>query len=119
MQAYIKSELVDTNQTKVGSFIGDHTKTSIGTFFNTGSVVGVMSNVVGSGGVLPKFIPSFVWFMNNRAFKGPGFRMMIETARVAMSKRGRELKEEDIKLLEYTYQITKAERNKLVKKGRR
>ena len=31
---------INTGSTKVGSLIGDHTKTSIGTLFNTGSYVG-------------------------------------------------------------------------------
>lgn len=119
VQVYVKGELIDTHQNKVGCFIGDHTKTSIGSFLNTGSVVGVMSNVVGSGGMLPKFIPSFAWFVNNKVLKGYGFKMMVETAKVAVSRRGLELTEADIKLLEYTYQITKEERNKAVKKGRR
>ena len=118
VQVYINGELTDTNQTKVGCFIGDHTKTSIGTFFNTGTIVGVMSNLVGSGGVLPKLTPSFVWFVNNKALKGYGFRMSVKTAEVAMSRRDKKLTEDDRKLLEYTYRITKSERDEMIKKGR-
>ncbi len=118
VQVYNRGELFDTNQTKVGCFIGDHTKTSIGTFLNTGSVLGIMSNVMGVGGVLPKFIPSFCWFMNNKPFKGYGFRMFIKTAETAMSRRDKKLTEDDIRLLEYTYKLVKPERDELIKKGR-
>ena len=34
---------IDTGSTKVGSLIGDHTKTSIGTLLNTGAYVGAMA----------------------------------------------------------------------------
>jgi hypothetical protein len=40
--------------------MGDHSKSSINTMFNTGTVVGVAANVFG-GGFPPKFIPSFSW----------------------------------------------------------
>lgn len=119
VQVYIQGKLTDTGLPKVGCFIGDHSKTSIGTLLNTGSVIGVMTNVVGSGSVQPKFIPSFIWYMNDKAFKGYGFKMMMETAKAAMSRRGRELTEADMKLLEHTYQVTREERDKLIKKERR
>ena len=119
VSVYIKGEFIDSKSAKVGSFIGDHTKTSIGTLLNTGTVIGVMCNVVGSGGVLPKFIPSFSWFMNNKVTKGYGFRMLVETAKAAMSRRKREMSDEEFKLLEYVRDITKEERDILIKKGRR
>src|SRR5262249_49955496 len=36
----VNGERVPTGLLKVGAFVGDHTKTSIGTLFNTGSVAG-------------------------------------------------------------------------------
>jgi len=118
VRVYIKGELRDSHESKVGCFIGDHTKTSIGAFFNTGSVVGVMTNVVHSGGLLPKFIPAFCWFFNNRVFKGYGFRNMLETARSVMARRNRDLSEDEIELLKSAYEITKEERDFWIKKGK-
>ena len=115
----VKGEIMDSGSTKVGAFIGDHTKTSIGTFLNTGTVVGVLCNLVGSGGVLPKFIPSCSWFMNNKISKGYGFQMLIKTAKAAMSRRKKEMSEEEYNLLEYVRDITKEERMVLIKKGRK
>ncbi len=40
--------------------MGDHSKCSINTMFNTGTLVGVSCNIFGSG--FPrKFVPSFSW----------------------------------------------------------
>ena len=40
--------------------MADHSKTGINTMFNTGTVVGVSTNIYGSG--FPRnFIPSFSW----------------------------------------------------------
>jgi len=118
VDVYLKGELVDTDDTKVGSFIGDHTKTSIGTILNTGTVVGVMCNVMASGGVTPKFIPSFSMFLDNKVYKIP-FRKTVETARTAMGRRKRELTEADVALLKACMDLTKDERNELVRRSRR
>ena len=51
---------VDTEQRFVGLFMGDHSKTAIGTLFNTGTVVGFSCNIFGAG-FPPKHVPSFSW----------------------------------------------------------
>jgi UDP-N-acetylglucosamine diphosphorylase/glucosamine-1-phosphate N-acetyltransferase len=45
---------------KCGVFMGDYSKTSINTSINTGTVIGVSSNVFGQG-LTPKYIPNFSW----------------------------------------------------------
>jgi UDP-N-acetylglucosamine diphosphorylase/glucosamine-1-phosphate N-acetyltransferase len=45
---------------KCGVIMGDYSRTAINTSINTGSVIGVCSNVFGLG-LLPKFIPDFGW----------------------------------------------------------
>ena len=118
VEVHLKGELVDTDDTKVGSFIGDHTKTSIGTILNTGTVVGVMCNVMASGGVTPKFIPSFSMFLHSKFYKIP-FKKTVETARTAMGRRDRGLTDADVALLEAAMDLTKDERTRLVRKSRR
>lgn len=49
-----------TGRQFLGLFMGDHTKTSIGTLFNTGTVVGVSCNLYGTG-FHARYIPSFSW----------------------------------------------------------
>jgi UDP-N-acetylglucosamine diphosphorylase/glucosamine-1-phosphate N-acetyltransferase len=46
---------------KCGLVMGDHSKCSINTSFNTATVVGVCANIFQPGALLPKFIPSFSW----------------------------------------------------------
>ncbi|MFH1074829.1 MAG: putative sugar nucleotidyl transferase [Candidatus Firestonebacteria bacterium] len=101
---YVKGELMDTGDGKVGSFIGDHTKTSIGTLLNTGTMVGMMSNVVGNGGVAPKYIPSFTWMMNDRFFKA---QKSMETAKYAMGRRKCTMGVEEEKLILALKEMTK------------
>jgi len=45
---------------KCGVFMGDYSKTSINTSLNTGTVIGVCSNVF-EAGLTPKYIPNFSW----------------------------------------------------------
>lgn len=45
---------------KCGVFMGDYSKTSINTSVNTGTVMGVCSNVF-EPGLTPKYIPNFSW----------------------------------------------------------
>lgn len=117
VQVFVKGELMDSQDLKVGSFIGDHTKTSIGTLLTTGSVVGVMSNVVNAGELIPKFVPSFCWFINNHATKGFGFQHMVKTAAKAMTRRKVELTTEDETMLRTVFDMTKEERSYWIKKG--
>jgi UDP-N-acetylglucosamine diphosphorylase/glucosamine-1-phosphate N-acetyltransferase len=118
VQVYLKGELVDTGDTKVGSFIGDHTKTSIGTILNTGTVVGCMCNVVTSGGMTPKFIPPFTMFLDNKMYNIP-FRKTIAAARIAMGRRKRDLAEPEVELLQAALELTKAARDELVRRSRK
>ena len=110
---------IDTRDTKIGCFIGDHTKTSIGTFFNSGAHVGVMTLLMGDGRVLPKFIPSFTWYLEGAVSSGFGYPKLLETAEVATSRRKRTLGEADKALLDLVYSMTRPERDKAVKKDRK
>ena len=78
---------ISTGSTKVGALIGDHAKTSIGTLLNTGACVGAMTLLVTSGKLLPKFIPSFTWHLNDAITLGIGKASLYATARTAMGRR--------------------------------
>lgn len=119
VEVKLNGKTIDTGDSKVGSFIGDHTKTSIGTLFNTGTVVGMMTNILGGSEILPKSIPSFCLFANGKAFKGFGLRKLLETAETAMGRRKVTLTEADREVLIHAYDSTKEERMEAVKKARR
>lgn len=48
-----------TGRMNLGTLLGDHAKTAIGTLFSTGSVVGAGANVI--GGPVPRWVPPFAW----------------------------------------------------------
>jgi len=117
VSVYYKGELMDTGAQFVGSMIGDHTKTSIGIILNTGSVIGMMSNLVFSGNLMPKFVPSFCWMLNDRPTKGIGLRGMLETARAAMARRKRVLSDADEQLMRHLHGMLKPELREAIKKA--
>jgi UDP-N-acetylglucosamine diphosphorylase/glucosamine-1-phosphate N-acetyltransferase len=110
---------IDTGSTKVGSLIGDHTKTSIGTLLNTGAYVGAMALIAGTGKPLPKFIPSFAWFLEGVVTKGFGKRKLYETARTAMGRRKRLWTAAQEAMWDEVFRLTAAPRAEAVDKGRR
>ena len=88
-----------------GLMMGDHSKCGINMMFNTGTVVGVNANIYGAG--FPRnFVPSFSWggasgfttYLTSKAF---------QTAKIAMARRQVEFTEEDAKILEHVFEITK------------
>jgi UDP-N-acetylglucosamine diphosphorylase/glucosamine-1-phosphate N-acetyltransferase len=110
---------IDTGSTKVGSLIGDHTKTSIGTLFNTGSYVGAMCLIMANGKPLPKHIPDFAWMIDGIVTKGFGRKKLYETARTAMSRRKAEWTEAEEKMWEAVFEMTADIRDPAIKKGRK
>ena len=110
---------IDTGSTKVGALIGDHAKTSIGALFNTGSVVGTMALIMATGEPLPKFIPSFAWFLSGVTTKGFGRKKLYETARTAMSRRGKEFTDAHEAMFEAIFELTAEPRLVAIKKGRK
>lgn len=90
---YPSKEALDTGLLFCGLFMGDHTKCGINTTFNTGTVVGFASNLVGPT-VHPRYIPSFSWGggLNWQTHELKG---ALRTARAMMCRRDIELTEED------------------------
>ncbi len=96
---YKEEKLISSEQQFCGLIMGDHSKCGINTMFNTGTVVGVFANIFG-GGFFPKHIPSFSW--GNLDKMGTyQFDKAIETARRVMNRREVELKDTEIKILEF------------------
>jgi UDP-N-acetylglucosamine diphosphorylase/glucosamine-1-phosphate N-acetyltransferase len=57
-----KRDFMNAGQ-KCGLIMGDYSRSAINTSFNTGTLVGISSNVFGAG-LTPKYIPDFTWGMN-------------------------------------------------------
>jgi UDP-N-acetylglucosamine diphosphorylase/glucosamine-1-phosphate N-acetyltransferase len=119
VEVYVRGELVNSRSTKTGCFIGDHTKTSIGTLLNTGTVVGVGCVILGGSEILPKYIPSFAWYYNGHIARGGGFDAFLETARTAMGRRNVALTDDDRELLRQVREMTKPERSEAIRRARK
>jgi UDP-N-acetylglucosamine diphosphorylase/glucosamine-1-phosphate N-acetyltransferase len=78
---------VKTGLSKVGCFVGDHTKTGLGTLLNTGTNVGVFCNLLPSGGLLPKFVPSFCNWWNGLLVENTDPSQLLATAAIVMQRR--------------------------------
>ena len=85
----IDGEEIDSGSMFMGLIMGDHSKSSINTMFNTGTVVGVSSNIFGSG-FPPKFVASFAWGGTN-GMETYEFERALGVARRVMGRRKLEL----------------------------
>jgi UDP-N-acetylglucosamine diphosphorylase/glucosamine-1-phosphate N-acetyltransferase len=75
-----------TGQQFLGLLMGEHSKCSIGTRFNTGTVVGISSNIFGNG-MPAKYVPSFSWGDGNPGTARYEADKAVETARKVMARR--------------------------------
>ena len=84
--------------------MGDHSKCGINVMFNTGTVIGVNANILGS--VFPRnFVPSYSWggahgfstYSTNKAF---------EVVKVVMVRRGVEFDKKEEAILEHVFELT-------------
>jgi UDP-N-acetylglucosamine diphosphorylase/glucosamine-1-phosphate N-acetyltransferase len=81
---------IDTENLKVGSFIGDFTKTAIGTLLNTGINIGICCNIIPGGLAADKEIPNFCWY-SSRSKLDYKIAKALDTIKRTMSRRGKEL----------------------------
>lgn len=110
----IDGKTVDTGLLKIGSFIGDHVKTSLNTLLNTGSLIGVFGQLLGGGDLLPRFVPSFCRYGRGKLHEHNVLREIFNTAQVMMSRRNRQWTEQHAELFFTLFEATAAERRQLI-----
>lgn len=99
---YRTKKFADTGLQFAGLIMGDHSKTAINTQLNTGTVVGVASNIFKSG-FPPNLVENFSW----GGMKGDekfNLSKAYEVAEKAMSRRKVPLTEVDKMILKYIYE---------------
>ncbi len=111
VQVATAGKKVDTGQKKIGCFIGDHAKTSIGTQIYTGRKIGVASHV---HGFVTEDVPSFtIWAKSLRAtFVELELESAIKTQERVLSRRDVKQTTEDVELLKKVFEVTVGEREK-------
>jgi len=104
---------INSRQNKtVGCYFGDHTKTALGAFFNTGSVAGIMSNILMNQVTEDKYLPHFAIYDNGRIIIN---RAALKTAETVMSRRGVPLTPEYKAMMDHLAEQFRAETREMWK----
>ena len=103
---YATNNLEDSGRLFCGLFVGDYTKAGISTMFNTGTVVGVNSNVYGAG-FQAKHIPSFTWGGTAEGFTEYRLEKALEVARETVKRRGLPFGETEEQILRQVFEMTR------------
>jgi UDP-N-acetylglucosamine diphosphorylase/glucosamine-1-phosphate N-acetyltransferase len=114
----VNGRVVPTGQTKVGCFLGDHTKTGLSTLLNTGSNAGVFCNLL-PGGLLPKYVPSFGSWWDGALADRADLPALLRTAAEVTSRRGQAFTETHAALYRLLFEQTAAERRRAVREAER
>lgn len=99
--SYEENTFVETGLQFCGLIMGDHSKTGINTMFNTGTVVGVSSNIFGSG-FQRNFIPSFSWG-GTHGMSQYNLDRAFGVADAVFKRRNKEFNEIEKKILKHIY----------------
>ena len=89
---------IDTGQQFLGAFVGDYSRFGISTMLNTGTHVGIGSNLF-DGGFQDKYIVPFSWGREEKV----DFEKFIDTCRKMKYRRGKEISSIEIQFLEKIY----------------
>jgi UDP-N-acetylglucosamine diphosphorylase/glucosamine-1-phosphate N-acetyltransferase len=110
-------EPVASGLTKVGAFIGDHTKTGLNTLLNTGTTVGAFCGLLPTDSYLPRVIPSFCACAHGQLQERWELWQLFETAGKAMRRRGRALTEAHTELYFTLFDQTAAFRGRILRES--
>ena len=101
---YTSNRFEKSGEQFCGLIMGDHSKCGINTMFNTGTVVGVGSNIFGSG--FPRqFVPDFAWG-GASGFVTHKLPQMEKTAQLMMQRRKRNYDTEEMEIIRAVFEST-------------
>jgi UDP-N-acetylglucosamine diphosphorylase/glucosamine-1-phosphate N-acetyltransferase len=101
---------VDTGLVKVGAFLGDYTRTGLGTLLDCGTLAGPFAQLLPWGFYAPKVVPPFCTLWQGRLQERTNFRRMFETASRCLERRGRRWTEAHGEFFLDLYEETAAQR---------
>lgn len=101
---YSSNSFEPSGQQFIGLIMGDYSKSSIGTTFNTATVVGVCA-LIATSGFPPKFIPDFTWLVGNSS-EIYDFSKALATIEIVCKRRNLSLTEFQKNLLHSLYPKT-------------
>jgi UDP-N-acetylglucosamine diphosphorylase/glucosamine-1-phosphate N-acetyltransferase len=103
-----------TGLNKVGAFIGDHTKISINSLINSGTVIGAFCNVIATSEFAPPLVPPFCTVRYGQMQERSHLRQVFDTAATVMRRRGAELTDAHADLFYTLYEETSKLRRKAI-----
>ncbi len=106
IKVYTPNSRKRTGERKMGCFMGDFVKTSIGTLINTGTSIGPGAMLVHAGCLTPFHVPSFSWYMNGNVLRPGPLEDFIATCREVMPRRGVEVTDGFIDMVTALYGMT-------------
>ncbi|MCC6349775.1 MAG: hypothetical protein IT347_09320 [Candidatus Eisenbacteria bacterium] len=109
VRVWVDGQELDSGSTKIGSLVGAHVKTGIGTLLPTGASLGTGANLFGGGVFAPRRVPPFAWWDGRRTVEHE-LERFLATARIAFARRGRTLGPADESALRAHFAATAAER---------
>lgn len=110
--SYAKHRFVKTGLQFCGLIMGDHSKSSINTMFNTGTVIGVSCNIFGTG--FPRnYVPSFSWGGADSGYEQYPLKNALTTAQIMMARRNIALDDTETAILTHVFEETQELRKHL------
>ena len=106
----IDGKEIDSGSLFAGLIMGDHAKSGINTMFNTGTVVGVGSNVFGAG-FPPKYVPAFSWG-GSGGMETYDIEKCLAVARTVMQRRNQTLTSTAESAMRHLFALTANERGR-------
>ncbi len=117
IRVHVAGQRRSTGRNKVGSYLGDHTKTGLGTLLNTGSAVGAFANLLPSGTLLPPVVPSFCQVNRGQLQELWDLRKLFGTAATVMQRRDQLLTDVHEDLYYTLYERTAESRRKAIRES--
>jgi len=106
--SYAINRFENTGLQFCGLIMADHSKCSINTMFNTGTVIGVSANIFGSG--FPRnFIPSFSWG-GSAGYTTYQLQKVFEVTQKVMQRRAYDFNQTEKNILSSIFELTKSYR---------
>ncbi len=113
----INGAQVNSGLMKIGSYLGDHTRMSINTLLNTGTVAGPFALLLTSGTLLPRALPPFSRYGHGRVEERTDLGQMFETAAIVMGRRGQEWTDAHAEFYFDLYERTAASRQRILREN--
>ncbi len=113
----VNGQRIATGKTKIGSYIGDHSKTGLSALLNTGSTIGAFANVLPSGTFPPQVMPSFCQVQQGDLREVWDLRKVFATAARVMQRRGKTLTETHRDFYDHLFEATAQSRRRLMRES--